>query len=109
MPESKVKAMHGSEWVPVRRFGVVQSSAGHRKLRPVDDFSENKVNCAFGSSDKLDLRTLDEFAAVCRLWARAVMQGQVSITMSDGRVLEGKVHGAWSVAGGSRPLITTLD
>ena len=109
LPESKVRAMHGSDWVPVRRFGVVQSSAGHRKLRPVDDFSENKVNCAFGSSDKLDLRTLDEFAAACRLWARAVMQGHVSITMSDGRVLEGKVHGAWSVAGGSRPLITTLD
>ena len=49
-----------SGWVPVRRFAVVQSSQGKRKLRPIDDFSENKVNLAFGCSDKLDLFALDD-------------------------------------------------
>ncbi|CAE7527878.1 unnamed protein product, partial [Symbiodinium microadriaticum] len=32
---------HGHAWVPVRRFGISQSSAGVRKLRAIDDFSEN--------------------------------------------------------------------
>ena len=75
----------------------------------MDDFSENKANCSFGSSDKLDLRALDEFAATCRLWTRAILQGRVSVTLADGCVLEGDVHSAWSSAGGSRPLIATLD
>ena len=45
---------HGAHWVPTRRFGVEQSSSAGRKLRPVDDFTENRVNLAFGSMDKLD-------------------------------------------------------
>jgi hypothetical protein len=36
----------GSDWLPVRRFGVLQKD----KLRPIDDFKENQVNKTFASS-----------------------------------------------------------
>ena len=51
---------HG-QWIPVRRFGVLQSSAGGKKvkLRPIDDFAEAEVNSAFSYVDKLDLRAID--------------------------------------------------
>ena len=50
----------GQPWLPVRRFGVLQSSGDRMKLRPTDDFAENRVNNSYGYSDKLDLRTLDQ-------------------------------------------------
>ena len=110
LTRDQVDARHGTGWVPVRRFGVVQSSAGKRKLRPVDDFSECKVNSAFGSADKVDLKALDEFVAMCRLWNRAVLDpGMFTIALSDGQTLEGLVHRGWESAGGKFPLITTLD
>ena len=97
-------------WVPVRRFPVVQSSAGKRKSRPVDDFTECKVNSAFWSSDKVDLRALDEFVAACRLWTRAVLApGLFKVSMSDGQTLQGLAHEGWATAGDPFPAITTLD
>ena len=110
LTKEQVDARHGNGWVPVRRFGVVQSSAGKRKLRPVDDYSECKVNSAFGSADKVDSKALDEFVAMCRLWNRAMLDpGLFSISLSDGQVLEGLVHPGWESAGGKFPQITTLD
>ena len=110
LTKEQVDARHGNGWVLVRRFGVAQSSAGKRKLRPVDDYSECKVNSAFGSADKVDLKALDKFVAMCRLWNRAMLDpGLFSISLSDGQVLEGLVHPGWESAGGKFPQITTLD
>ena len=110
LTQDQVDARHGAGWVPVRRFGVVQSSAGKRKLRPVDDFSECKVNSAFGSADKVDLKALDEFVAMCRLWNRAILDpGMFSIALSDGQTLEGLVRPGWESAGEKFPLVATLD
>ena len=61
----------GQPWLPVRRFGVLQSSGDRMKLRPIDDFAESKVNNAYGYSDKLELRALDQVvwvtAAITRM------------------------------------------
>lgn len=64
----------GKYWLPVRRFGVWQNSGDKVKLRPIDDYAENKVNGAFGYADKLDLRTLDQIIWVGAAIARALMQ-----------------------------------
>ena len=83
---------------------------GKRKLRPIDDFSENKVNLAFGCSDKLDLFALDEIVGVCRVWTAAFLgTGELCWPLSTGEVLEGTVHPAWRAKEGWRPKLTTLD
>ena len=56
----KVHEAHGHSWIPVRRFGVWQSSGDVVKLRPIDNYAENRVNSAFSYLDKLDLRALDQ-------------------------------------------------
>ena len=77
LTEAQVDERFGSSWVPVRRFAVLQSSQGKRKLRPIDDFSENRINMAFGCADKLDLRALDEITGIIRIWTSAVRGGPV--------------------------------
>ncbi len=52
-----VDSMFPSGWTPVQRFGVRQSSGeGTLKLRAIDDYSECKVNQAFGYAGKIDLQ-----------------------------------------------------
>ena len=100
---------HGPHWVPTRRFGVEQTSSAGRKLRPVDDFTENKVNLAFGSMDKLDLNALDELICICRIWVRALEgTGRVSMVLSCGAALDGQLHHGWRKVGAD-PRLTTLD
>lgn len=79
-------------WIPVRRFGIWQTSGDKTKLRPIDDFAENRVNGSFGYSDKLNLRTLDQVVWICCTIARALKDGRVSFTLSDGKLLEGALH-----------------
>ena len=45
---SEMDQRFGGQWLPVRRFPVVQKS----KLRPIDDLRENRVNDAFSSTEK---------------------------------------------------------
>ena len=82
----------GQPWIPVRRFGVLQSSGDRVKLRPIDDFAENKVNSAYGYSDKLDLRTLDQMVWMTVAITRALKLGHFCFCRSDGVKLQGKVH-----------------
>ncbi|CAE7219146.1 unnamed protein product [Symbiodinium natans] len=99
---------HGKGWLPTHRPGVAQTSAAGRKLRPVDDFTENKVNLAFGSMDKLDLNALDELICICRIWTRAMCDGPAfELVLSSGHVLKGSVHPGWKKVG-CEPLLTTL-
>ena len=37
-----VHGLYPSGWLPVRRFGVWQSSGDKMKLRAIDDYSENR-------------------------------------------------------------------
>ena len=67
---AEISRLHPDGWIPVRRFGVWQSSGDKVKLRPIDDYAENRVNGAFGYSDKLDLRTLDQVIWLCSAMAQ---------------------------------------
>ena len=110
LTEAQVDERFGSSWVPVRRFAVLQSSQGKRKLRPIGDFSENRINVAFGCADKLDLRALDEITGVIRIWTSVIRGGPViRWRLSDGSTLEGKLHAAWSAGSSWVPRLTTLD
>ena len=82
----------GSDWLPVRRFGVLQKD----KLRPIDDFKENHVNKTFASSERLELRTMDH-----TLWSLftvlkfLLFDGRLDFTLSSGERLCAEVHPAW--------------
>lgn len=96
LTEDELERRYGDRWAPVRRFAVIQSSNGRRKLRPIDDYSENLVNGSFSYGDKLDLRALDEIIAICRFWIRAhTSQHQFFLDMEVGPPLVGRVHPAW--------------
>ena len=99
----------GQPWIPVRRFGVLQSSGDRVKLRPIDDFAENKVNSAYGYSDKLDLRTLDQMVWMTVAITRALKRGHFCFCRSDGVKLQGKVHPGYLRDGAGQPLLTVLD
>ena len=96
-------------WMPVRRFGVRQSSGDSTKLRPIDDYSECKVNLAFGYCDKIDLRALDELIWVLRAWTTWVInRGTCEVTLNTGEVLSGSVHEAWQETTAA-PMLSTMD
>ena len=99
----------GQPWLPVRRFGVLQSSGDRMKLRPIDDFAENRVNNSYGYSDKLDLRTLDQVVWVTAAITRSLSLGYVSFRRSDGTLLQGKVNQAYLEGGAGQPLLSVLD
>ena len=106
----EIERRHSGSWLPTRRFGVWQSSAGKQKLRPIDDYSENKVNQAFGYSDKLDLRALDHLVAAIRFWVRSVKgRGTVEVALSDGTILSGKLHPDWRDCSERALELTALD
>ena len=94
IPESEVAKGYDKPWIPVRRFGVWQSSGDKMKLRPIDDYAENKVNGAFGYADKLDLRTLDQIVWVGAAIARALLTGRAIFHLKDGTILDDAVHGS---------------
>ena len=56
-------------WLPARRFGVRQG----QKTRPVDDFSEAGVNCAFESTETVAPADLDFIAAGLRAHMAATL------------------------------------
>eukprot|EP00971_Amphidinium_carterae_P263122 5220373-Amphidinium_carterae.1 len=61
LSKDEVDALYGTGcWLPARRFGVRQSSAGKVKLRPVDDFSALGHNLAASTSEKLNHGGVDE-------------------------------------------------
>ena len=88
---------------------VWQSSGDKKKLWPIDDYAENRVNSAFGYSDKLDLRTLDQVIWSAAAILRAVHLGSVEFTLSDGTVLSGPVYPANLEGDAGAPLASVLD
>ena len=109
IPESEVSKGYKKPWLPVRRFGVWQSSGDKMKLRPIDDYAENKVNGAFGYADKLDLRTLDQIVWVGAAIARALLTGRATFHLKDGNTLDAPVHETFLDAVNGQPLLSVLD
>ena len=96
-------------WTPARRFGVRQNSGEATKLRPIGDDIECKVNAAFGYSDKIDLRALDELIWLLRAWVRWTLDSSTcELALSSGERLCGAVHASWKLVD-AEPLLTTLD
>ena len=79
------------------------------KLRPIDDYAENKVNGAFGYSDKLDLRTLDQIVWIGAAITRSLEQKRVTFHLKDGTTLDAPVHSAYLDGSHGQPLISVLD
>ena len=75
----------------MRRFGVWQSSGTKIKLRPIDDYSENRVNGAFAYSDKLELKALDQIIWMAAAITRSCRCGAASFVLSTGEKLEAPV------------------
>ena len=109
-PPEVMDARFPKGWIPIRRFGVWQSSVDKTKLRPIDDFAEAEVNSAFAYVDKLDLRSIDTLAAMLRWWTVCCdVTDQVRVSLSDGTCLEGSVHHAWKDRNASSPLLSAMD
>ena len=107
--EKDVAALFDKPWVPVRRFAVWQKSGDKIKLRPIDDYSENRVNGAFGYADKLDLRTLDQIVWIGAAISRSLLCGRVTFELKDGVKLDAPVHGAYLDGNAGYPLLSVLD
>ena len=106
---SQVDNMFPNGWSPVRRFGVRQSSGEVTKLRPIDDYSECKVNQAFGHCDKVDLRAMDALVWILRAWTFWLLGNESCVVkLSDGTVLSGPVHPSWKNCDVD-PLVSTID
>ena len=82
-------------WVPARRFGVWQSSAGVRKLRPIDDFSFNFHNATVEVQERLDHGGLDEIGALAILIKRSLLVGSFSFVDTDNVKHDFKIHDGW--------------
>ena len=94
----------GERWLPVRRFCVEQKS----KLRPIDDFCENKLNSAFTTVDKISLRTMDHMLWAALIICRHCLFNKcMSFVLKDGSHLTGQVHPDWH--GNSGMKVTALD
>ena len=106
----QIHALHGSAWLPVRRFGVRQSSGDAVKLRPIDDYAENRVNAAFAYFDKLDLRAMDQVVwAAVAITRMAPVRGEVFFRLSCGTELRAPLHPSLSRDGSWIPVISALD
>jgi hypothetical protein len=90
---SEISEMLGSDWVPMRRFGVVQGG----KLRPIDDGSEFLQNSTVVAPERVDLGGFEEYLALAREWVKCVGVDRIALTLPNGDVLRGTLHREWSV------------
>ena len=105
-----VHGLYPSGWLPVRRFGVWQSSGDKMKLRAIDDYSENRVNSAYSYMDRITLRTLDQVVWCCAAIVRmSRVRGEVCLQLASGEVLRGPLHSSLQDADNSKPLVSVLD
>ena len=100
-----VEAEVGKHWLPVERFADKQKN----KLRPIDNFASNKVNETWTCPEKLDLHAMDQLVWLTGVFYKcAVEKGTIDLVLSDGRRLQGALHGAWRTCD-NRCLLTTVD
>ena len=81
-------------WIPARRFPLEQGD----KIRPIDDFSEFGINSAFGSEERVSLKSLDSVVAVVRAWQESVIgdAGEVNVHDTSGKVHTASLDKEWS-------------
>ncbi|CAE7406916.1 unnamed protein product, partial [Symbiodinium sp. CCMP2456] len=87
------------------RFAIRQGD----KVRCIDDLRENELNNAYTAVEKITLSAMDHMIWALQTLLRYFTQrGEVSLELSTGEVLKGKVHEAWSLDKGSL-VVTALD
>ena len=87
------KRLGSRVWLPARRFPIQQG----QKLRPIDDFSENGHNAAFGASEKVSLKSLDTVVAVSRALLESPSDdGSVIVHDTAGRQWRASLSEEWS-------------
>ena len=102
---SQLQERFSGQWMPCRRFAVWQN-----KWRPIDDLSESGLNATFGCHEKIPLRALDEVVWVCtRIMQAATSRGDVTMQLSSGHTLRGRLHDYWKDKEKIRPVTTTFD
>ena len=100
-----VQKRFGDSWVPVRRFAVQQKG----KIRPIDDFSENQVNEAWGCCEAITLQAKEYVVwTVAAFVKHCVFERTVHLRLRDGRELRAPVHDGWA-KDDSAVLLTTVD
>ena len=104
LTQNEVDDKMGHGWMPVRRFCVEQGS----KLRPIDDFCENRLNQTFSSVGEITLKTMDHVTwAVLILCKHSLHEGGMSFRLSTGEFFTGEVHDDWKH--GATFKATTID
>ncbi|CAE7579831.1 SLC24A2 [Symbiodinium sp. CCMP2592] len=102
---SELQDRFKGQWMPCRRFAVWQN-----KWRPIDDLSESGLNATFGCHEKIPLRALDEVVWICtKIMQAASARGDVTLQLSSGESLKGKLHEHWADKEKIRPVTTTFD
>ena len=92
--EDLVSAAVGCEdWVVSRRFAVFQGAES--KCRTIDDFKESGINSCFTVQSHLTPQDLDVVATMVRRVGECLCAGQVCFELTDGTILEGRVHPDW--------------
>ena len=105
MSKSSLDLLFHGQWSPCRRFAVWQG-----KYRPIDDFSECRVNACFGCFERVTLKALDELVWACALVCRvAKAKGCVRLELGSGEILEGPLRKVWRDSSRVRPLTKTYD
>ena len=94
----------GQRWLPVRRFCVEQKG----KLRPIDDFCENRLNSTFTTVDKITLKTMDHIVwAALIVFKHCLHAHEMRFVLRSGEELVGPVHEDW--IGNCEMSATALD
>lgn len=85
--EDELANRFNEEFVLSRRFGIRQKN----KIRCIDDFSESLVNSAISTFDKIELMGVDDFVSTIKVMAESIQNQVVSIKLSDGSMLKGRL------------------
>ena len=94
LSEEQVVTQYGPLYVASPRFGLQQSD----KVRAIDDMSISLVNSSFAVSYKLDLDGVDGISVLAKTMLDAVDgYRKVKLTLSNGKVLEGRLHNSFSI------------
>ena len=64
---SELDVLLGTKWIPSRRFALRQKN----KIRLIDDMSSSFVNMAVGTSERIDLESVDSYLSLVKAWYRA--------------------------------------
>ena len=83
------------QWVPARRFGIMQSSGGMQKLRPIDDFSFNYQNSTAQVLERLNHGGVDEVIALILVVQRGLHDGFFDFMDTDEVHHRFPVHDSW--------------